>query len=329
MSTYAEIVDAWERARLALGDCDRYTAAKSAADARRFVPYFGGCEADEVRPAQVEDAMLDLLQHGGRNGSGLSKSSLRKSHMYGQKAVEWGIAHGMAAVDVFEQVDRPKGKKSKAAALDAEQAARLASTAEDELRANMAGIVKKKKVDAANTCMLALIALGTGMRRGEILGLQWSDVGQRHVSVNTAVKAGGEVGEPKNATSVRRISVGAHLSELLAGFKAWQSKFRPARGFGEFDPVLCNVDGSRVSPNAVEHRWAEFAEDAGFKGLHLHSLRHTHATLLIAGGVDVKTVQTRLGHASADMMMNVYAHAVPRNDEVAAVRIDGLLGGAR
>lgn len=69
----------------------------------------------------------------------------------------------------------------------------------------------------------------------------------------------------------------------------------------------------------------EWADRGGWKGLRFHELRHTHATILIADGVDVKTVQTRLGHSSAVVTMTCYAHAIPLSDGAAAEALDASL----
>ena len=80
-----------------------------------------------------------------------------------------------------------------------------------------------------------------------------------------------------------------------------------------------------ASMNTFEHWWRRWADANGYKGLRFHELRHTHATLLIAGGTDVKTVQMRLGHASAEVTMSCYAHAIPLSDTTAAKALDAEL----
>ena len=79
--------------------------------------------------------------------------------------------------------------------------------------------------------------------------------------------------------------------------------------------------------NVFEHWWRTWADENGWEGLRFHDLRHTHATLLISGGTDVKTVQMRLGHSSAEITMSCYAHAIPLSDANAAESIDSSLFG--
>lgn len=330
MTTYKQAVDGWERSRLALANVMPYTAQKAAQKARLFFPFFGDQEIDAIKPVDIENAMVSLMSEGGRNGNGRSKSTLRQAHMHGQKAVEWAISHEMASINAFASVSRPKGRRAQTMALDTDQASYLMECARSELESNTLGFYTAKKVERASFCMFVLLALSTGMRRGEICALQWSDFDGSYISVSRAVKGGGDIGEPKNASSVRKIAVGENISSLLSAFNVWQSDFRSERKFGDFDPILCDINGERISTNSLEHWWRCFVSNAGFDGLRIHDMRHTHATLLIASGVDVKTVQMRLGHSSADMTMNVYAHAMPRNDVNAASSLDGaLLGGRR
>lgn len=75
-----------------------------------------------------------------------------------------------------------------------------------------------------------------------------------------------------------------------------------------------------------ERFWRKFKQDKGFVGLRFHELRHTQATQLLANGVDVKTVQTRMGHAIASITLNQYAHAVPENDLRAADLLGPIIG---
>lgn len=325
MTTYSQAIDLWLDSRLALADVLPYTAERAAQKARLFLPYFGEKEIDDIKAIDIESAIIALMKKGGRNGKGLSKSTMRQAHMHGSKAIEWAIDHEFATFNPFDRVKRPKGAKPKSTALEQEQAEHLMDCAMRELESATLGFYKPHKIARANYCMFVVIALSTGMRRGEICGLQWSDIEDSYISIKQAIKADGEIGEPKNTSSIRRVAIGKKLSNLLKAFNIWQSEFRPKRDFGEFNPVLCDIDGNRMSQNSLEHWWKEFVHDAGFDGLRIHDMRHTHATLLIASGVDVKTVQTRLGHSSADMTLNVYSHAVPRNDEKAASGIDEML----
>ena len=90
-------------------------------------------------------------------------------------------------------------------------------------------------------------------------------------------------------------------------------------------PACCSDTGDYMNANNFSHWWRTFANASGFTGLKFHELRHTQASQLAASGMDVKTVRHRLGHSSATLTMNLYAHALPENDDKAADPIGSLL----
>lgn len=92
-------------------------------------------------------------------------------------------------------------------------------------------------------------------------------------------------------------------------------------------PVCCSDTGGWYRIDNFEHWWRQWRKDHGFDGLKFHELRHTQATQLLANGVDVKTVQTRLGHANASITLGWYAHAIPERDHEAADLLGSLLAG--
>ena len=89
-------------------------------------------------------------------------------------------------------------------------------------------------------------------------------------------------------------------------------------------PVLCGATGNYLNKSNFEHWWSRWRAENKFPALKYHELRHTMATQLLANGVDVKTVQSRLGHSSASLTLNTYSHAVPENDEAAGLLIGRL-----
>lgn len=314
---YAEAVTAWEESRRSLGEVQPYTAKKSAEKARYFVPFIGSEDVDEISPCDIEQAIVTL-----KRDRGLSTTTLRAIHLAGTQACDWVIAHGHATTNPFKLVPRPKAAKTRARSLDSAQANQLALFA----RQRRDECLKRGEVQQSAFCMCVMLALTTGLRRGELFGLEWQDFNGTSLFVQRSLKPDGKhVGAPKTQSGVRRIALGENMANELASYRAWQSSKVPSRKWDDPQPVIAKEDGTRSSMNVFEHWWAKFRADAGFDGLKFHELRHTHATLLISNGVDVKTVQGRLGHSSADITMNVYAHALPRNDAQAANEIDVML----
>ena len=326
MATYDECVDAWEKSQLLMGEIEEFTARRNAERARRMSPYIGSKQVEEITVFDIENALVDLKQRGNRrNGKGLSPTTVKYAYKHGKSAVKWAIVHDMASTNPFDKVAGPKGKSPEASALDANQAAKLNEAIVLELNSCMFGIATREKVIDAACCMFVILALATGCRRGELLALDWSHVRDGGISVIRAVKADGHIGPTKTAKGKRFVTLTEDACAILSAYKSWLEQIALIEPT-DSTPVLSTRNG-RLSGNTVEHWWQNRRALFGFEGIKLHSLRHTHATLLIASGCDIKTVQTRMGHSSAVMTLDVYSHAVPKNDELAAASINSMLRG--
>jgi integrase len=175
---------------------------------------------------------------------------------------------------------------------------------------------------------LAVVALGTGMRRGELLALRWSDVDldvgriQVERSLEQTDKHGLRIKTPKSARGRRTISLSpAVVSELRAHWKAQQEQ-RLALGLGKSPAdalVFAKYDGAPLVPNQFTHAFVKALKAAGLPHVTLHTLRHTHASQLIASGMDILTVSRRLGHSSAAITLTVYGHLLSPEDRAADI----------
>lgn len=90
-------------------------------------------------------------------------------------------------------------------------------------------------------------------------------------------------------------------------------------------PVITNAAGERQDASGLERWWHKFRKQNGFEGLRLHDLRHTHATMLVSSGLNIKAVSSRLGHASVGITLDLYSHAQREDDEKAACIIGDLM----
>lgn len=322
---YRKLVQRWARERELLGEVQPYTARKAGQKALLFETAFGDDDVRLIESHQVVDALIDLAQHGGRNKQGLSSTTLRAAHLAGTQAFAWAIAKGLAERNPFEDVRRPREERRQARFLLPAQASSLVTKASDQMRADL----WKGKLQRASFCLATCIALATGMRRGEIFALTWADVNELtlRISVSKAIKADGSLGEPKSTSSVRSVAIGVNLVGLLDEARKAQRSLDPECADDNSHPVICNEKGDVANLSTFEHWWRRWANGLGHEGLRFHDLRHSHATILIASGVDVKTVQTRLGHSSAEVTMSIYAHAIPQSDSVAAAALDSELFG--
>jgi integrase len=178
---------------------------------------------------------------------------------------------------------------------------------------------------------IASLALATGMRRGELLALQWSDVDLDRgvLRVERSVeetKAGMRVKSPKTKRGRRNVGISASCVEMLRSHRKQQIETRLAIGQGG-QPVLVfsDIEGRMLSPGRITRNWLVACRAKGLPCVSFHSLRHTHASTLIAAGVDILTVSRRLGHSKAAMTLDVYGHLLGGADAAAVTAIEGVL----
>lgn len=179
------------------------------------------------------------------------------------------------------------------------------------------------------------LAVTTGMRRAEIIGLRWRDVdfasGQIAV-VQTRLKANGTTyfAGPKTARSRRTIAVDAVTIDALRRHRAAQARERLALGqaYEDNDLVFCFTDGRPLDPDGVTQRFQRYAREARLPVLRFHDLRHTHATLGLMAEVHPKVMQERLGHSSVAFTLDIYSHAIPTMQGEAAQKVAALFDQA-
>jgi len=175
---------------------------------------------------------------------------------------------------------------------------------------------------AEGPCTIGLVlAATTGMRRGEVLRLTWSDVDLDAATLH--------VREGKTPRSRRQISLPPVTIAALKRHRAEQAERRLICGEAWTDSglVVDRGDGGAVHPDVLSHAFERAAQKAGLKGTRLHDLRHAYASTLLASGVNVKIVSEALGHASSSFTLDTYAHVLPAMGEQAAAAIEAAFSG--
>ena len=180
---------------------------------------------------------------------------------------------------------------------------------------------------------LVRVALATGMRRGELQGLSWANVDfrRRTISVNQSVirNDGHEVISPnlKTASSRRTITIDEGTVGVLRRQKAYCDEMKLRNGW-RASTLVFPRDGKTERPltqNYVSKKFSIYCHRIGLAGFTFHSLRHTHATMLVAAGVHFKIIQHRLGRSSFAVTMDTYSHVTPEMDREAADAISGII----
>jgi integrase len=173
------------------------------------------------------------------------------------------------------------------------------------------------------------LALGTGMRRGELCGLAWGcvDLEKKEIRVERSMeqtKAGLRLKAPKTRSGRRTISLAASTVEMLHAHRRRQleTRLQLAMGkLGDDDLVFARLDGSAYPPDTLSRDWWRTGV-----GVEFHALRHTHASALIAAGLDVVSVSKRLGHSKPTVTLSVYSHLFHISDTRAADAIQEMIG---
>ena len=188
---------------------------------------------------------------------------------------------------------------------------------------------------AQGTDLQAPIALmtATGLRRGEALGLRWSDIDLENGRLEVRRSLETINGEqrykaPKTSRSARTLALAAFAIDVLRRHRSTQAATRLMLGMGreEDGPVFATADGKPLDPKAFSKRFARLAKRTNLK-IRLHDLRHTYGTLALQAGVDLKTVSSSMGHSTITLTANTYLHASDALQRDAAARIDAILGG--
>lgn len=180
--------------------------------------------------------------------------------------------------------------------------------------------------------MIITLAISTGMRRGEILALEWDHIdlekGKIYVQQSlTYTKEGGYIfRQPKTKNSIRTISPSPGVTEQLKQYKLFKNKKKLRLGDkweGQEHYLLFSTwDGKPMYPSSISAWWRKKIKKIGLPPITFHELRHTSATLLINQGVHMKTISSRLGHSKIGTTMDLYGHALDSADEAAANTFD-------
>lgn len=277
---------------------------------RNIAPSVGTILLSHLKPTDVQKMHRDALD------AGLSPKSVTLLHRVLSQALKYAESWGMVDRNVARLAPPPKVARNEARSLDAKEALRLVEA-----------------VRATPYYALIALDLATGLRRGELLGLQWGDVDFERRSLRvirslTQTPRGAlRVQDVKTDTSRRNVVLSPNAVLLLRAHREQAEAVQAVAG-GQLrldDFVFSHPTGKPFSPNHISKVFQRIARVEGLEGATLHSLRHTHASMLLDTGANLKDVSTRLGHSSIAITADIYAHpSMERQAEIAA-RFDEAL----
>lgn len=231
-----------------------------------------------------------------------------------EKAVKWQVL----IYNPCRRVEAPKLDRKEAVYLDEIQAQELLTRLQDEPLQYRAIIT---------------LLLYSGMRRGELCGLEWEDIDFKYNLVDIKKSSlylsdrGIFNDETKTQSSKRVIKIPSEAMQVLSEHKHQQYTERLKLGdrWINSGKVFTQWNGKPIHPDTITGWFSRFIKKNNLPPIHLHSLRHTNATLLIAAGTDLRTVSKRLGHSNMTTTGNIYAHAIKSADERAAEALGDIL----
>ena len=193
-------------------------------------------------------------------------------------------------------------------------------------------ILSAAKTEPINIRLLIELALFTGMRRGEIVGLKWSDINfdKQCLSVKRSIyKPKGrkfEEKEPKSHTSIRTLSIPNRLCETLQKYKNHQNNYAISLNgaWKNLGYVFTDEVDNVMNPQTPTKQFSNFLARHNIRHLKFHCLRHTSATILLSNSGDIKTISARLGHSSIETT-NIYVHMLESVDKQAAITFENLI----
>jgi integrase len=283
---------------------------------KHLTPALGNVLLGKLQPSQIQNYYSEALEKGRRDGNGgLSARTVNHHDRVLNVALKRARLLRLIVSNPVEDVSRPKVEEREIESLEPAECAALLTAAK-----------------ATRMLPIIFVALGTGLRRGEMLGLRWSDIDleRRFLTVRQSLeqtKAGLRFKPPKTKGSRRRIDLSLSLVEVLQRHRAKQAAARLALGLRS-DPdllVFSRIDGDPMQPDTLTKTFTRIVAAAKIRRITFHGLRHTHATDLLRAGVHPKIASERLGHSTIAITMDTYSHAMPGLQEDAAQRIDAAL----
>jgi integrase len=274
-----------------------------------ILPTLGAVRVQKLTPSMLQGFYNDKL------AAGCGARTLRLCHIHISQALNLAVKQGLVARNVADSVTPPRYTPKEMATWDADQARQFLSVAH-----------------RSSHGPLWIVALATGMRRGEVLGLRWKDVdferGVLRVWQTVGVLHGVlEIKAPKTRSSRREIRVPAAVIELLREHKRRQNERRLALGaaWQDHDLVFTVGHGGPIHPDNLKVDYDRLVKLAGVPRIRIHDLRHTRITLAIQQGAPIKLVSEEAGHSHVSITLGTYAHVLPAQRSEIADRLGALL----
>lgn len=291
-----------------------------AAIERHILPALGRIQLAKLQPQHLQRYYALALTSGRRDKKGgLSPTTVRYHHAVLHRALEHAYRWQLIGRNIADLVDPPRPAHFEPYILELEDIVKFLDT-----------------VSNHRLFPVYVMAVTTGLREGELIGLRWQDVnlgkGTMRVRQSLQTRKGIHVGAPKTDSSRRPIALPRLAVNALIFRKDQQELERDFFGDeyieSDMDLIFGTPRGAPLNARNLVRHFKSALKAAGLpSSIRFHDLRHAHTTMLLLLGVDPKTVQERLGHSQISMTMDIYAHVTTKMQEAAARKIDEAMKG--
>ncbi len=328
---FTDFVDIWKRdygsKELAPSTYKRYLGILES----RIIPFFGHFRVDKIKPTDIMQ-FYDLLSkdtqivrrknnNGKKTGKPLSPKTILEHHRLLRAMLQKAVYWQMIVSNPAERVQAPKTKKPKRKYYDDEQSKALIS-----------GLMELTE-EQFKYKVAIILTIFTGVRLGELMGLEWDDINFREgiVSINRSSQYLADKGVftkvPKTESSIRDVAIPDFVVSLLEEYKCWydEQKYQYGELWIDSNRLFVQADGRPMHPSTISKWFEKFVAQIGLPVINFHGLRHTNATLLIAQNIDVSVVAARLGHAQITTTLNFYVHPIISHNKTAGFALENLL----
>ena len=297
----------------------------------RLLPYFGHFYINKIKPTDIMkfydllEKDTQLVRKKGNNGSKtkkpLSGKTILEHHRLLRAMLHKAVYWQLIVANPAERVQPPKARKPKRKSYDDEQTKILLENL--ELLS-----IEDTKYKVAIT-----LTIFTGVRLGELMGLEWQDVDFRNgiISINRSSQYLSDMGVftkvPKTESSIREIAIPEFIISLLEEYKLWYEDQKLLYGelWTNSDRLFVQADGKPMHPSSISKWFVKYVGTIGLPVINFHGLRHTNASLLVAQNVDIAVVSARLGHAQISTTLDFYVHPLLSHNRKAGYALENLL----
>ena len=282
---------------------------------KRYIkPIIGHMQVQQINTLAVQ-AWVNGLKTSPVSGKEMSATTVKHVFYVLKGAMDKAVLAGIILRSPCIGIMLPKGKKKPPVVYDEEQIRQLIAAAKD-----------------TEMELIIDIELCLGLRRGELLGLQWEDIdwdkNQINIVHNRVVVNSKSVDkDPKTETSCRTVDAPEQLMQKLRQHKTkcLANRLRLGKNYTVTDYVIVHPDGKPIYPEYVSQLFTKLQQKAGLPKCRFHDLRHLCASIMLMQGVNVKVAQEHLGHKDISTTMNIYSHVLPSVAKDAAKKIGALV----